>query len=248
MTRVSIVVLWLLFVAGIALVAFAPATWLDRRVAAATAGRVRLNAADGTVWRGRGAIVDSHGAWRIPLAWRIAPTPLLRGVLEVEFEPAASDGPRGRLTLDDKSADLRNLRFSMPAGVLQSLSTVPLPLEPGGELVLDAPAFRYQSNQADGALDVRWERARLATPGSALDLGNLTVHVSPQGSALVGTIANAGGDARIDGDVAFSANGVSLRANIAPGPGVPTDIARLLAALGPADSSGVIHVQWTVRN
>src|SRR5689334_4517648 len=105
MTRVSIVVLWLLIVAGIALVAFAPATWLDRRVAAATTGRVRLNAAEGTVWRGRGVIVDSHGAWRIPLEWRIAPTALLRGDLDVEFEPAASDAPRGRLILDDKTAD-----------------------------------------------------------------------------------------------------------------------------------------------
>ncbi|HEY2818986.1 MAG TPA: type II secretion system protein N [Casimicrobiaceae bacterium] len=248
MTRVSIVVLWLLFAAGIALVAFAPATWLDRRVAAATAGRVRLNDAEGTVWRGRGAIVDSHGAWRIPIAWRIAPTPLLRGVLDIEFEPAQSDAPLGRVTLEDKSADLRNLRFRMPAAVLQSLSTVPLPLEPGGELVLDAAAFRYQPNQADGAFDVHWERARLATPGSALDLGNVTAHVAPQGSALVGTIANAGGDARIDGDVAVSTNGVSLRANIAPGPGVPPDIARLLAALGPTDSNGVVHVQWSVRN
>jgi len=248
MTRVSIAVLWLLLTASIALIAFAPATWLDRRVGEATGGRLRLSDAEGTVWRGRGAIVDAHGTWRIPIAWRIAPTALLRGAVDIELESFESDAPRGRITLEDAGVDLRNLRFDIPAAALRSLSNVPLPLEPGGELVFDAAAFRYRPNQADGALDMRWERARLATAGSALDLGTVTAHVAPQGAALVGTIANAGGQARIDGDATFSANGVSLRATIAPGPGVPADIARLLAAIGSTDANGAVHVQWSVRN
>ena len=248
MTRVSIVVLWLLLVAAVALAALAPATWLDRRIAGATGGRVRLNDAEGTIWHGRGAIVDSHGAWRIPLGWRIAATALLRGVLDLEIEPSESDSPRGRLALEDKSVEFRSVHVNVPAAVLRSFSNVPLPLEPGGELVLETAAFRYQPNRITGAFDVRWERARFATTASVLDLGTVTARLSPQGTSLVGTITNAGGDARIDGDVAFSPNGVLLHANIAPGPGVPPDIARLIAALGSTDANGVVHAQWSARN
>jgi len=248
MMRFSIVVPWLLIVAAVALVVLAPATWLDRRIAAASGGTLRLNDSEGTVWQGRGALGDVGGTWRIPVAWRISPLPLLRGAIDIELAPSAdSDAARGRLLLENDGADLRNVALRMPASVLGTLASTRLPVEPGGELILDAPQFRYQPNQIDGAFNLRWQRARLATAGSTVDLGTVTAHVAPQGSALVGVISNVGGDAHIDGDVSFSASGIALRANIAPGPNVPPDIARMLAALGSADANGVVHLQWSAR-
>ena len=246
--RFSLVVLWFLAVAIVALVVLAPATWLDHRLAAATGGKVRLNDAEGTVWRGRGALGDARGSWRIPLAWRIAPLSLMRGAIDVELaSPAGSDTPSGRVLLENDGGELRGIRARAPADILRTLVPVKLPGETGGELVLEAPAIRYRSGQTDGAFDVRWERARLATNTAALDLGTVTAHVAAQGSALVGTIANAGGDARIDGDAVFSANGTTVRATIAPGPAVPPDVARLLATLGAPDANGVIRLQWGAR-
>src|SRR5258705_6808721 len=106
MTRISIAVLWLLVAAIGALFALAPATWVDRRVAAISEGRIRINDAQGTVWRGRGALGDSRGVWRIPVAWRIAPLALARGALDIEFDaPPASGGPRGRVMLGNGWAE-----------------------------------------------------------------------------------------------------------------------------------------------
>jgi general secretion pathway protein N len=246
--RASIVVLWILIVAVAALVAFAPATWVDRRLAAATDGTIRLSDAAGTVWNGRGAVGDAQGNWRIPVAWRVAPLPLLRGVVEVALESqSVEQGPHGALTLASDDVDLRNVGIRIPASVVGTLASIKLPIEPGGELVLDAPRFRYRTNQVEGAFDIRWERARLATRESALELGTVNAHVAPQGPALVGAFGNVGGNARIDGNVNLASSAISFRADIAPNGAMPPDIARLLAALGTQDPSGTVHLQGSVR-
>jgi Type II secretion system (T2SS), protein N len=248
MTRSWIAILWCLIVAIAALAAFAPATWLDRRIGAATDGKLRLTDANGTIWRGSGVLSDAQGTWRAPIAWQLAAWPLLRGAVDIELgSPGDPDAPRGRLQFEPRVVDLRNLRLRVPAAVLNSLAPIKLPAEGGGEFSIDAPAFRYAANQPEGAFDLRWERARFATDVAALDLGTVTAHVAPQGSGLAGKIANVGGDARIDGDVVLSGTGVSVRADIAPGPGVPPEIARMLATLGAPDANGTIHLQWSAR-
>ena len=245
MRRISIAVLWLLVVAIAALFALAPATWVDRRVAAISEGKIRINDAQGTVWRGHGALGDSRGTWRIPIVWRIAPLALARGALDIEFDaPLASGGPRGRVTLGNGSVEFHNVELRAPAAALRTLASSPLPVEPGGEWILSSPTFRYGESRLEGVIDIRWDRARLASNGSALDIGTLTVHLIPQGVALAGTLTNVGGDARIDGDIALASNGATLRANIAAGSDVPTDIARTIAMLGTPDANGVVHVQW----
>jgi len=245
MMRVSIALLWLIVVAVLALFALVPATWVDRRVAAVTEGKIRIDDAQGTVWRGRGAIGDSRGTWRIPVAWRIAPLALARGAVDLEFEAShASGAPRGRITLGNGAAEFHNVELRAPAAALRTLAPVALPVEAGGEWVLSSPEFRYGGGGTEGAIDFRWDRARLASNGSVLDLGTLTAHLAPQGGVLAGPLANVGGDAQIDGDVALSADGATLRANIAAGPDVPPDIARTIASLGTPDPNGVVHVQW----
>src|SRR5436309_14117627 len=118
MTRSWIAILWFLLVAVIALAAFAPASWLDRRLVSATDGKVRLNDAEGTIWRGRGTLSDARGTWKIPLAWQFAPWPLLRGALDVELTSLGeADAPRGRLRFEESTVELRGLRARAPAAV-----------------------------------------------------------------------------------------------------------------------------------
>ena len=245
--RISIALLSLFVVAVVALFALAPATWVDRRVAAISEGKVRINDAQGTVWRGHGALGDSRGAWRIPVAWRIAPLALARGVLDIEFDaPPAGGWPRGRIEAGNGWIDLHNVELRAPAAALRTLAPVALPVEAGGEWVLSSPEFRYGGGGTEGAIDFRWDRARLASNGSVLDLGTLTAHLAPQGGVLAGPLANVGGDAQIDGDVTLTTDGATLRANIAAGPGVTADIARTIAVLGTPDANGVVHVQWQI--
>ena len=87
-------------------------------------------------------------------------------------------------------------------------------MQAGGEWLLNSPEFRYDGSRTEGAIDVRWDRARLASNGSALDFGTLTAHLVPQGGALAGTLVNVGGDAQIDGDVALRKQYAALVENI----------------------------------
>jgi hypothetical protein len=245
MMRVSIAFLWLFVVAVLALFALAPATWVDRRVAAVTEGKIRINDAQGTIWHGRGALSDSRDTWRIPVGWRVAPLALARGALDIELEASpASGGPRGRIILGNDSAEFHNVELRAPAAALRTFAPTALPVEAGGEWLLSSPEFRYRDGRTGGTVDFRWDRARLASNGSALDLGTLTAHLVPQGSGLAGTLTNVGGDAQIDGDIALAVNGTTVRASIAVGPGVAPDVARTIAALGTPDANGVVHVQW----
>src|SRR5438046_1620865 len=131
MMRISIACLWRFVVAVVALFARAPATWVDRRVAAATEGRMRINDAQGTVWRGHGALGDSRGSWRIPVVWHIAPLALARGALDIEFEASpASGGPRGRIILGDGSATLHaNIAAGpdVPADIARTIAALGTP-------------------------------------------------------------------------------------------------------------------------
>src|SRR5947207_13293719 len=90
---------WTMLVVGLgvyaaALVALAPATLIDARLQRASDGRIRLAAAQGSLWSGTGWIElrDSHGASGVAkhLAWRVLPSSLLRGQLlgQVELDLA----------------------------------------------------------------------------------------------------------------------------------------------------------------
>jgi hypothetical protein len=66
----------------------------------------------------------------------------------------------------------------------------------------------------------------------------------PRGAGLSGTLDNSGGETRVNGDFAVSMAGATVRATLVPGPGVPPEIARGLASLGPADASGAVRIEW----
>jgi hypothetical protein len=120
------------------------------------------------------------------------------------------------------------------------------PVELGGDIVVTAPALRYDAAGGDGALDVRWERARLAWNDAVLDLGTVSAHLVPRGRDLAGAVTNTGGTARVDGDVALAPDSATVRLTIAPGPAAPPAIASAIAALGTPDPNGGVRLQWHV--
>jgi general secretion pathway protein N len=233
--RVALPILFLLIVA--AFLAFAPASLADARLAAATDGRVRLADATGTVWRGAGVLTDAHGTWRLPLAWRASPLAALRGVADVDL------APQGRLVANGGVA-VNDLRVSLPAAALAGvLPSVPA-VDTGGDLLLDAPAFRFDGRGGDGALSLRWDRARAVVNGSLLDLGDVTARVTPRENGLAGTLTGDGGALRVAGDFAWSNGQASVNATLTPVGSLPPEIARVLSAIGPADANGAVRASW----
>ena len=243
MRRRDFAVLFALIVAIIALAAFAPATLLDRQLAAATQEKLRLSDAQGTIWRGRGAIGDARGTWRVPVAWRLAPLSLARGTLALTFEPLPDgSGPRGEVTLREGAFDVRGVSLALPAAALANAIGEGIALE----IMLDAPMLRYAARSGDGAVAARWDRARLAWNGATLDLGTIAGRLVPRGEQWLVTLSNSGGAARLSGEITATTEGASLRGTIAPGPETPPEIARTLAALGTPDASGAVQIQARV--
>jgi hypothetical protein len=220
-----------------AFVALAPATLVDSLIASASERRFRLADATGTVWRGAGALTDASGAWRLPLAWHASPLAALRGAIDVELAPAGRIVANGGISLSD-------LRVALPARALASvLPSVPA-IDTGGELLLDAPAFRYDGRSGDGALTLKWDNARAVVNGALVDLGSVNARVAPRGAELAGTLSNQGGALRVAGDFSASSDQVAFNGTLTPQASLPPDVARALSALGPADATGAIRVAW----
>ena len=229
----------------LAVAALAPASLLDRRIAAATGGKVRLVDATGTVWNGRGALADETGAWRSPIAWTVAWTPLAKGTLAVAFQTAAgTTAPRGTLDATTTGFSLHDVTIELPARALADALPGRVPVVLGGTVTLAAGEFAWDGQRGRGAFDVHWRDARLVATGTVASLGNVDAAFTPQDGGLRGRVSNSGGDVRIDGTVALAANGGSADLTVVPQPGAPDAIARALAGLGTPDGSGAVRIAW----
>jgi len=228
-----------------AIAVLAPAALLDWRLAAVTQGRLRLADSEGTVWNGRGVMTDRPGTWSVSLAWRVQPLALLRGVLDVTLHPVGgASEPRGEIRLSQSEITLRNVALSLPAVALQSAIGDRGIVTLFGDIAVEAEALRWDGKSGDGVLHAQWPSSRIAAAGMTALLGTLTMTLVPRDARLAGTIANTGGDVRIAGNVAFTAESIDLDATITPLASTPPPIARTLVLLGPTDSSGAVRLRW----
>ena len=181
----------------------------------------------------------------MPVAWHVAPTSVARGAIEIELDSTGDlNGARGGVTLTDGTVALRAFRLRVPASTIRSFMPSVLPVQAGGEWIVEAPSFRYGGGATEGSLDIRWDRARIAMGPSALDIGNVRLRMGPQGGRLMGILENSGGDVQVRGDIAIDGTGATLRADIVPTTQLPAEIAQALAMLGAPDANGAVHVQW----
>jgi len=228
-----------------AIAALAPAALLDWRLATVTQGRLRLADSEGTVWNGRGVLTDAPGTWSVSLAWHVQPLALFRGVLDVTLHSVrGASEPRGAIRLSQSEITLRNFALSLPAVALQSASGDSAIVTLFGEIAIEAEGLRWDGRSGDGVLHAQWPSARIAAAGVTALLGTLTMTLVPRAARLAGTIANTGGNVRIAGNVAFTAESIELDATITPLASTPLPIARTLVLLGPIDSSGAVRLRW----
>jgi len=232
------------FAAG--LVAFMPATLVDRELNAATGGKLRFADATGTLWDGRGVLMAPGSAWRAPLAFSIAPADVVRGMRQVALHPV--DGgttPRGVIDVTRDGIRLRDVAIDVPAAaLLTALPTRGLAVV-GGTLSATSGVFIWSAADKSGSIEARWRGARLVVADTVADLGNVDLALSPRDGRLNGRLTNTGGDVRIDGTIVGADTGaVSVDATVTPSPSAPANVARALAAIGSPDASGAVHLAW----
>ncbi|MEY4294623.1 MAG: hypothetical protein RLY82_311 [Pseudomonadota bacterium] len=151
-----------------ALIAFAPASWLASRLAAASGGQVLLQAPRGTVWQGSAEVVlsggaGSHGAVSLPsrMAWRLRPVWLgLNLSLNAPCcAPVASPvqiGLRaGSLARPlDVSWQVDTPKLALPADMLTGLGAPWNTLQLGGDLSLTAERLSGIWSRSDGLAQI----------------------------------------------------------------------------------------------
>jgi general secretion pathway protein N len=239
----------------LALSIMAPAALLDGRLDALSAGKLRLSNASGTLWNGAGDVRVLPGNTRMSVAWHVDAWPLLRGELRGTLSVLDAAAPAS-FTLSRSEKVLRNVTLALPAGVLLSAAGVPVALATaGGNVSLRIGELTWRDDRVDGQLALRWDQATLqATPvglrlSPRVALGDVRFDGTGQGSAIAGTLTNAGGDIEINGTASVSPTGTArVDAIVRPRTGIDADranaIGLALGAIGQPDGSGAFRIRW----
>jgi general secretion pathway protein N len=165
-----------LYVAG--LLAMAPATLLDARLASESHGRLRLAAARGTLWAGRGRIevrdADGRSGFGMALGWRLSPRSLLRARLayEIEFGSPAS---RFLVAVSPSQLQISNVDIRLPAEVLGLAVPKLAVLDLTGELQLKIRRLSLGRGRLEGDALLLWR-----------DAGSALTKISPLGDYELG--------------------------------------------------------------
>jgi general secretion pathway protein N len=229
----------------LALLITAPASLVDSRLDAMSAGRLRLVNASGTLWKGAGEVRALPGSAGMPVSWHIDAWPLLWGELRGTLSGSDDTAPPASFMLSAREITVRNLVLGLPAGALMRAA--------GGNVGLRISELTQRGDRIDGQLVLRWDQATLQAaligprPSPRIALGDVRFDGTGQGTAIAGTLTNAGGDVEISGTASASANGTArVDALIRPRAGVDADranaIGSALAAIGRPDGSGAFRI------
>jgi general secretion pathway protein N len=236
----------------IALVTDAPATLVDGRLDAASAGRLRLTGATGTVWNGSGELRLLPGSSAMHIAWRIDWWPLLWGELLGTLGTGDDATPRASFRVAGSEFTLRDVAVALPADALLRAGGAPEILgRAGGLVALRADTLTRRAGGFEGRASVRWTGADLRglRPDERIALGDVRFDAAGQGGDLAGTLVNVGGDVEIVGTAGLAADGgVRLDAVLRPRADIDAEraksIAGALAAAGRPDGSGGYRIAW----
>ena len=225
-----------LFGALLALIVFAPASWLAQAVSTASGERVQLADARGTIWSGDavlvlGAGVGSRDARALPgrIGWTLRPQASLAGLgLQLGLQQDCCLNGQTRIALQPGWGRLRASVQSTtgadsswlgqwPAALLVGLGTPWNTLQPGGALRLSTQdlAFEWVAGRfvltGSAALELRDFSSRIATLPR---LGSYRLSISGD-AAQAGTaqvaLSTLDGALQLNGSGSWSASGLRLR-------------------------------------
>jgi general secretion pathway protein N len=190
------------------LIAFAPATLLDARLALASEGRLRLAGAEGTLWSGAGWIEvrDAHGKAGVArrIAWRVLPESLLRARLVAAIE--LDQAQPFRLAISPSRLEIADAGINLPAAALGLGMPKLAPLRLTGEVRVSIPHLSLERGRMDGDATLQWRSAGSAlTPVSPL--GEYEMQFKAVGPDLHATLRTLEGPLQLDGKGTWSSRG-----------------------------------------
>jgi general secretion pathway protein N len=240
--------------AAAGLLAFAPAAWLARSIAAASGDKLLLTDARGTLWNGSALPVLTGGpgsrdatalpdrlGWRLGLAWRGGPAAelklrqpcCLRGEVGVIVAPGW-----GRTVIRVQPGESNTLG-QWPAALLAGLGTPWNTLQLGGTLRLTSPGMTFETVQGrvrfsgDAALDIANAASRVSTLDT-LGSYRLSLHGdAARGEAAQLNLSTIEGALRLSGEGQWTGAGaVRFRGEASAAEGNEAALNNLLNIIG----------------
>ena len=203
---------WQLFGFGIAvyvlaLLLTAPATLIDASLATASAGRVRLVQARGTLWSGSGQLevrdANERSAIAQSISWRLRPAYLLLAKLRYEFALARAQR-YFPVTLSPARIEIADADVDLPAAALGIAVPKLAPLELTGELQLHIARLALARTSVQGNATLLWRGAGSAfTPVSPL--GDYELRLDGDGRLVKATLRTLQGPLQLEGSGSWSA-------------------------------------------
>jgi len=222
------------------LVALAPATLIDARLQRASDGRIRLAAAQGSLWSGTGWIelLDAHGASGVAkqIAWRVLPSSLLRGQLLAEVElDQAKPFP---VAISPSRIEIADALIDLPAAALGLGMPRLAAFRLTGDVRVDIPHLSLASGRIDGDATLQWRRAGSAlTPVSPL--GAYEVRFKAVGPAMHAALRTLEGPVQLEGKGTWSnADAPSFQALVRVPPEHQESLSPLLRLVAVERSAG----------
>lgn len=189
-------------------VARAPAVLLDSALAQATAGRVRLAQAEGTLWHGQARLsVTDRNAAISPLSqlrWQLQPAALAG--LRLRWRLTIDDAAPTSLSLGPDGLQVAHLAIELPPAA--ALAAVPHGLARAGwrgVLALQVPTLHCDwQPRCHGTVNAQWRAGGVdILPGQAFGDHALRAELSPQGATV--TVWNVRkGELGVEGEARFS--------------------------------------------
>jgi len=228
-----------------------PPTVIDQRLATLTKGAVHLIDTEGTVWDARGVL--AAGTARIPLAWRIDPSALVRREIRMHFirgDGSSSTAPKGEVAIRANAVELSDVDATIPAGFIGAFigagSGSNAASLIGGDIRLDTALLEWAPPASRGDVRLMWRGAWLTAPGSVepVALGDIAATFSAAGDRISGPVSNTGGDLGVGGTIALTAGGgLQLSLLLTPRRADDRQLARALSMIGAPEGTGW-RVEW----
>ena len=227
-----------------AIAAFAPASLVDRRLAAVSSASCAWPMPRAPSGTGPGILTDATGTWRVPVGWSV----VAAGACAWRARRDAASRRRRDTARHDRHRRQRGhiARRRGRASRDGAGERAPGPRRDraGRNRYARRTGIRVDGERGSGALNARWRDARLVVAGTNADLGTVDVRWNRRASSWRARIGNSGGDVRIDGTITIASTAIGVDATIAPVPSTPAPVLRALAALGTPDSAGAVRIAW----
>lgn len=197
---------WQWWAAGICayvliLVVIAPASVLDSIAQHASGGRLRIAAAQGTLWSGRGELqvvdVRREAAVGKRIAWKISPASLIAGRLVCAI--TTDDSARSfALTATPSRIEISNAELSVPAALLGIAEPKLVPLALGGTFDMRIAHINLARTELSATAIVIW-RGAMTEHSTISPLGDYELTLAPAADGIAMHLRTIDGALHLDG-------------------------------------------------